>query len=90
MTTTKNEDVTSLPVEEATSKKEKTDDKVSKVQFEQLQESYRKKCIEYDKLLGAYRALALRYTADGEAARQFIKTASLGISLLFPEDKKGE
>lgn len=90
MATIKNEDVTALPVEEVTPKKEKTNETVSKAQFEQLQESYRKKCIEYDKLLGAYRALALRYTADGDAARQFIKTASLGINLLFPEDKKGE
>lgn len=90
MATNKNEDVTNIPVEEITSKKEKTDDKVSKAQFDQLQESYRLKCIEYDKLLGAYRNLALRYTADGEAARQFIKTASLGINLLFPEDRKGE
>ena len=90
MATIKNENVTNIPVEEVTPKKEKTDDKVSRAQFEQLQESYRIKCMDYDKLLGAYRALALRYTADGEAARQFIKTASLGINLLFPEDKKGE
>lgn len=90
MATTKNEDVTNLPVEEVTSKKEKANETINKAQFEQLQESYRKKCIEYDKLLGAYRALALRYTADGDAARQFIKTASLGINLLFPEDKKGD
>jgi hypothetical protein len=91
MATIKNPEVTKeLPVEEVTNKKEKTDDKVSKAQFEQLQETYRMKCLDYDKLLNAYRSLALRYTRDGEAARQFIKTALLGINLVFPEDNKGE
>lgn len=92
MATIKNPEVTKeLPVEaEVTNKKEKTDDKVSKAQFEQLQETYRMKCVDYDKLLSAYRSLAIRYTRDGEAARQFIKTALLGINLVFPEDNKGE
>lgn len=90
MATIKNEDVTEISTEPVTSKREKANETISKAQFEQLQDSYRKKCIEYDKLLGAYRALALRYTNDGEAAKQFIKTAVLGINLLFPEDKKGD
>lgn len=90
MATIKNEEVVTVPAEPVTPKKEKANENISKAQFEQLQESYRKKCIEYDKLLDSYRRLALRYTYDGETARQFIKTASLGINLLFPEDNKGE
>ena len=65
----------------------KEDTPVSKAQFNQLQESYRKKCLEYDRLLNAYKALAMRYTNAGETAKQFIKTAYLGINLIFPDDQ---
>lgn len=91
MTTVKNSVITDIPIEDkVTTKKEKNDETVSKAQFEQLQETYRIKCMDYDKLVNAYKALIIRYSRDGENAKQFIKTAFLGINLIFPEDKKGE
>lgn len=71
-------------------KKECEDCHVLKQQIENLQKSYQFKCQDYDQLLNAYRTLALRYNAAGDAARNFAKSMNLSIELLFPVDKKGE
>ena len=71
-------------------KKECEDCHVIKQQIENLQKSYQLKCQDYEQLLNAYRALALRYNAAGDAARNFAKSMNLSMELLFPVDKKGE
>ena len=71
-------------------KKEYEDCRVLKQQIENLQKSYQLKCQDYEQLINAYRALALRYNAAGDAARNFAKSMNLSIELLFPVDKKGE
>ena len=57
-----------------------------KAKFAELQKSFERKSQEYNKLLEAYKALAVRYTNDGAAARAFIETAHIGIDLLFPKE----
>ena len=71
-------------------KKECEDCNILKQQIENLQKSYQLKCQDYEQLLNAYRALALRYNAAGDAARNFAKSMNLSMELLFPVDKKGE
>ena len=71
-------------------KKECEDCHVLKQQIENLQKSYQLKCQDYDQLLNAYRALALRYNAAGDAARTFAKSMNLSIEILFTVEKKGE
>ena len=71
-------------------RKECEDCHVLKQQVENLQKSYQLKCKDYDQLLNAYRALSIRYSAAGEAAKNFAKSMNLSIELLFPVDKKGE
>ena len=71
-------------------KKEFEDCNILKQQIENLQKSYQLKCQDYEQLLNAYRALALRYNAAGDAARNFAKSMNLSMELLFPVDKKGE
>lgn len=66
------------------------DCKLYKSQIESLQQSFQLKCKEYDQLVNAYRSLALRYSAAGEAARNFVKSLNISMELLFPTDKKGE
>lgn len=78
-----------IPVTEP-KKKECEDCHVLKQQIENLQKSYQLKCQDYEQLLNAYRALALRYNAASDAARNFAKTMKLSIELLFPVDEKGE
>lgn len=78
-----------VPVAEP-NKKECEDCHVLKQQIENLQKSYQLKCQDYEQLLNAYRALALRYNAAGDAARNFAKAMKLSIELLFPVDEKGE
>ena len=71
-------------------KKECEDCNILKHQIENLQKSYQLKCQDYEQLLNAYRALALRYNTAGDAARNFAKSMNLSMELLFPVDKKGE
>lgn len=87
--TTKKATDIKVPVAEP-KKKECEDCHVLKQQIENLQKSYQLKCQDYEQLLNAYRALALRYNAAGDAARNFAKSMNLSIELLFPIDKKGE
>lgn len=51
-----------------------------------LQESYELKCQEYNKLLDAYKNMAIRFNNAGVAARAFIESAYTGIDLLFPKE----
>lgn len=80
---------TKAPVAEP-KKRECEDCHVLKQQVENLQKSYQLKCRDYDQLLNAYRNLSIRYSAAGEAAKNFAKSMNLSMELLFPVDKKGE
>lgn len=85
----------SIPVEKSVDekpkvKKECEDCKVLKQQVESLQKSFQLKSQEYNQLLDAYRALLIKYSSAGEAARTFARTLGLSIDLLFPIDRKGE
>lgn len=87
------EEVKAEPVSAETKekpKKECEDCKLYKAQIESLQKSFQLKCQDYDQLLNAYRSLAIRFNAAGEAARTFAKSLNMSIELVFPTDKKGE
>lgn len=62
---------------------------VSKVVFDSLQQSFIEKCKQYEALFAAYKSLQIRINANGEAAKQFMRTASIGLELLFPTQDKG-
>ena len=54
----------------------------------QLEESYKQKCHEYEQLLLAYKALAIRFNEAGNNARALIRAAQIGINATFPVDTK--
>lgn len=62
---------------------------VNKVAFDNLQQSFIEKCKQYDELAVAYKNLQVRYITDGEAAKHFVKTAMIGLELLYPTQNKG-
>lgn len=62
---------------------------VTKTAFNNLQQSFVEKCKQYDELTAAYRALQMRYISDSEAAKHFVKTATIGLELLFPTQNRG-
>jgi len=62
---------------------------VTKATFNNLQQSFVEKCKQYDELTAAYRNLQMRYITDSDAAKHFVKTAALGLELLFPTQNKG-
>lgn len=62
---------------------------VNKVAFDNLQQSFIEKCKQYDELAIAYKNLQVRYITDGEAAKHFVKTAMIGLELLYPTQNKG-
>lgn len=79
----KDPEITVEPVEK---EKEKT---VSKVAFDNLQQSFIEKCKQYDELAAAYKNLQVKYITDAEAAKHFVKTALIGLELLYPTQNKG-
>lgn len=54
----------------------------------QLEDSYKQKCHEYEQLLLAYKALAIRFNEAGNNARALIRAAQIGINATFPVDTK--
>lgn len=62
---------------------------ISRASFENLQQSYNEKCKQLEELSGAYRKLLMKSITDGEAAKHFVKTAMLGLELLFPNQNQG-
>ena len=59
------------------------------VLFENLKQSYEEKCRQLEEVTAAYTRLYMKTITDGEAAKQFIKTAAIGLELLFPTQNKG-
>lgn len=66
-----------------------TSSTTSNALFENLQQSFIEKCKQYDELAAAYKNLQVKYITDGEAAKHFVKTAMLGLELLYPTQNKG-
>ena len=51
-----------------------------------LEESYKLKSEDYDKLLNAYRNVVLKLKATSEAVKTLTKSYNLSLELLFPEN----
>lgn len=82
----KDPEITVKPVEKENKAFPET---VNKVAFDNLQQSFIEKCKQYDELATAYKNLQVRYITDGEAAKHFVKTAMIGLELLYPTQNKG-
>ena len=59
------------------------------VLFENLKQSYEEKCRQLEEVTTAYRRLYMKTITDGEAAKHFVKTAMIGLELLYPTQNKG-
>lgn len=51
-----------------------------------LEESYKLKCVDYDKLLKAYRDAVLKIKATSEAVKTLTESYNLSLELLFSEN----
>lgn len=80
-----------IPIETVKEKQPTEDSMVPKALLENLQQSFKDKCRQYDELSIAYRNLQIKYIADSEAAKHFVKTSMLGLEILYPtRNNKGE
>lgn len=63
----------------------KTPDTVPYAQYEELRESYRKKCEELDNFTKAYYGLQQKSAEDIEKVRRFIEVLNIGFNVIWPK-----